>query len=112
MHDWGISDGYHDVAGCWIEVPAETLAAIRQAMGCEGDAPPGTTPPDNPVVCFRPGQAPPDATAGGPWELHTEDGAVLALDGGGPPEDLPLGYHRLRHLDDGRERLLVGSPGH
>src|SRR5581483_6168122 len=103
MHDWGISEGYHDVGGRWIEVPAETLAAIREAMG-EGEAPPGTAADDNPVVSFRPGEAPAEATAGGPWELHTEDGAVL-------PPDLPLGYHRLVHPDGGRSRLLVVSPG-
>ena len=116
MHDWGISAGYHDVAGRWIDVPAETLAAIRAAMG-EGEAPPGTAPPgtgphDDPVVAFRPGQAPPGVTDGGPFELHTEDGAVAAVDaGGGLPPDLPLGYHRLVHAGDGRERLLIVSPG-
>src|SRR5207302_1315275 len=83
-HDWGISAGYHDVAGRWIDVPAETLAAIRAAMG-EGEAPPGTAPPgtgphDDPVVAFRPGQAPPGVTDGGPFELHTDDGAVAAVD--------------------------------
>ena len=117
MHDWGISEGYHDVAGQWREVPAETLAAIRRAMGApaeagEGDGPPGTSPSDDPVVAFRPGQAPPAATAGGPWELHTEDGAVLPIEAGaGLPPDLPLGYHRLRSVEDGRERLLIVSPG-
>src|SRR5205823_14035525 len=94
MHDWGIAEGYHDIAGRWIDVPADTKAAIRQAMG-EGEVPPGTTPHDDPVAAFRPGQAPDGMTAGGPWELHTEDGAVVALDrGAGVPPDLPLGYHR------------------
>jgi 4-alpha-glucanotransferase len=111
MHDWGIAEGYHDVAGRWIEVPAGTLAAIREAMG-DGEAPDGLSPHDNPVVTFRPGQAPGDVTAGGPWELHTEDGTVVALDpGAGVPPDLPLGYHRLVPTDGGRERLLVVSPG-
>jgi 4-alpha-glucanotransferase len=111
MHDWGIAEGYHDVAGRWIDVPAETLAAIRAAMG-EGEAPPGLSPQDAPVVTFRPGEAPEDVTAGGPWELHTEDGTVLALDAGtGLPPDLPLGYHRLVPPAGGRERLLVVSPG-
>ena len=111
MHDWGIAEGYHDVAGRWFDVPAETEAAIRQAMG-EGEVPPGTTPHDDPVAAFRPGRPPAGLTDGGPWELRTEDGAVVALDAGaGVPPDLPLGYHRLVHTGDGRERLLVVSPG-
>ena len=119
MNDWGISEGYHDVAGQWRDVPAETLAAIRRAMGApadagagDGPAPPGTAPSDDPVVAFRPGQAPARASAAGPWELHTEDGAVLAVESGADlPPDLPLGYHRLRHAEEGRERLLIVSPG-
>ena len=54
MQDWGISDGYHDIAGRWIDVPAETLAAIRAAMGAPPDpedsadpGPPGTSPGDD-----------------------------------------------------------------
>ena len=120
MQDWGISPGYHDIAGRWIDVPAETLAAVRQAMGAPPDpedtgdlGPPGTSPDDDPVVTFRPGQAPAGVTAGGPWELHTEDGAVLAVDSDEDlPPDLPLGYHRLRHVRRRPgERLLIVSPG-
>jgi len=121
MHDWGISMGYHDVAGHWREVSPGTLTAVRQAMGAgddaNGHAPPGTSPHDDPVVAFRPGRAPAAAIAGGPWELHTEDGATISLDSGAVgsdahlPPDLPLGYHRLRRIGDGRERLLIVSPG-
>ncbi|MDQ1488467.1 MAG: 4-alpha-glucanotransferase [Actinomycetota bacterium] len=135
MHDWGISMGYHDVAGHWREVPPETLTAIRRAMGVSevpaagagddpdgGPAPPGTSAHDDPVVAFRPGRAPAEVTAGGPWELHTEDGATIPLGSGSVdsgslgsgavlPPDLPLGYHRLRRVGDGWERLLIVSPG-
>src|SRR5439155_2149243 len=92
MHDWGISEGHHDVAGRWCDVPAETLAAIREAMGApaggdrHGGAPPGTSPHDDPVFAFRPGQAPASVTDGGPWELHTEDGAVVAVAADLPPD--------------------------
>ncbi|HEV7865764.1 MAG TPA: 4-alpha-glucanotransferase [Acidimicrobiia bacterium] len=119
MHDWGIATGYHDYAGQWKEVPAETLAAFRAAMGApdgndgpDDPGPPGTSPGDDPVFAFRPGQPPAGLTDGGPWELYTEDGAVVPLDSAGElPPDLPLGYHRLRHVDDGRHRLLIVSPG-
>ena len=119
MHDWGITAGYHDINGRWIDVPPDTLAAIRSAMGApvdpddHGDAgPAGTSPGDDPVVSFRPGEAPAGVAAGGPWELHTEDGAVIAVNSDADvPPDLPLGYHRLLHVGDGRERLLIVSPG-
>lgn len=131
MQDWGIANGYHDVAGRWIDVPAETLAAVRATMGAPPDpehsgdpGPPGTSPGDDPVVSFRPGQAPAGVAAGGPWELHTEDGAILTVESDGDlPPDLPLGYHRLRHVARGSgvspggdrgssaERLLIVSPG-
>src|SRR5947207_1439362 len=126
MHDWGISEGYHDVAGRWRVVPPETLAAVRRAMGApdvaeggdalverdaegaigegasgDGPAPPGTAPGTDPVVTYRPGPAPHGLTDGGPWELHTEDGAVVPVASGAPlPSDLPLGYHRLRRAAD------------
>ena len=114
MHDWGISAGYHDVSGQWRDVPPETLAAIREAMGTAGDdaSPPGTESDENPVLAFRPGEPPHGITDGGPWELHTEDGAVVRLgSGAGLPPDLPLGYHWLHHAEDGRRRLLIVSPG-
>ncbi len=49
-----------------------------------------------------PGEAPAGVAAGGPWELHTEDGAVLAVNSDADvPPDLPLGYHRLLHVARG-----------
>ncbi len=131
MHDWGISFGYHDITGRWRDVPPETLAAVREAMGAPADphdpadhGPPGTSADADPVVAFQPGQAPAGVTAGGPWELHTEDGAVMAVGSDGDlPPDLPLGYHRLRPVARGSEvspggdmgssgeRLLIVSPG-
>ena len=71
--------------------------APRRPRGRRRPRPPGTSPDDDPVVAFRPGQAPAGVAAGGPWELHTEDGAVLPVDSDDDlPPDLPLGYHWLR----------------
>ena len=49
------------------------------------------------------------ATVDGPVELTLEDGAVLRVTDRVPP-DLPLGYHRLRGLDDERAIRLIVAP--
>ena len=94
---WGITDGFHDIAGVWHPTSDEARAAIRKAMG---DVPP--RPPTVRVV--REGAA---GDLEGPAELTLEDGAVLRVTHRLPP-DLPLGYHRLRRLrDDHAVRLIV-----
>ncbi|MGH9190657.1 MAG: 4-alpha-glucanotransferase [Acidimicrobiales bacterium] len=100
---WGIDRGYSDFAGRWREPPATTLATIAAAMGADGDA----EPPASPMLFLRPGGAP---LLDRPATLHIEDGAEMAVDGRLPP-DLPLGYHRLTDLADGRSTTVVVSPG-
>jgi 4-alpha-glucanotransferase len=73
-------------------------------MGVPGEvAPPAAGP-----LIHRRGQ--PLPVIHGAAEVTLEDGAVLRVDGGLPP-DLPLGYHELRLLDGGgAERLVVAPP--
>lgn len=100
---WGIHSGYSDFAGRWRQTSATTLAAVAAAMGVDGDA----EPPPSPMLFLRPGQAP---LVDGPATLQTEDGTEVAVDSRLPP-DLPIGYHRLISLADGRSTTVVVSPG-
>src|SRR5262249_31063114 len=45
----------------------------------------------------------------GPAELRLEDGAILGVDRGLPP-DLPLGYHEILPLDGGLARRFIVAP--
>lgn len=72
-------------------------------MGTEGEVP----PPEAPVLVLRRGRAAP--LLPGPAMLTLEDGATLRVDGAWPP-DLPLGYHELRSLADGREAWVIVAP--
>lgn len=97
---WGVSPGYHDYKGDWIEPPREAVDAILAAMGAGDGADGPERPPDVPDLRFaRPG----DEVGHG--ELRLEDGTTLPLDDGRLPPDTPIGYHRL---DD---TTLVVSPG-
>jgi 4-alpha-glucanotransferase len=99
---WGITDGYHDALGVWHATSDETRAVLRAAMGDAG----ASSPSAPPVRVVRQGQA---APLDGPVELTLEDGARLRASERLPP-DLPLGYHRLRRLDDEREARLIVAP--
>jgi 4-alpha-glucanotransferase len=71
-------------------------------MGAPGDAP----SPAGPLV-HRRGQ--PLPAIAGAAELVLDDGTVLRVDAGLPP-DLPLGYHELRPLDGRPSRHLIVAP--
>ena len=93
-HDeWGIEDGYFDIAGSWHDAPDATRRALRVAMGGLSDVadPPPTS---RPVWFVRHGSAP---AIERPAELVLEDGESIEATTELPP-DLPLGYHDLPEL--------------
>jgi 4-alpha-glucanotransferase len=95
---WGITDGFHDLAGQWHETSDETRAALRATMGDAVAAP-----------AARIVRAGASEEIDGAGELTLEDGALLRVADRLPP-DLPLGYHRLRRLSDGHETRLIVAP--
>ncbi|HMC51239.1 MAG TPA: 4-alpha-glucanotransferase [Acidimicrobiales bacterium] len=105
--DWGIERGYHDVAGAWREAPESTIAALLAGMGAgEGASRPPGSGADSPVRVVPAGEPVP---ASGRWDLLLEDGSRVEVEGEVGP-DLPLGYHELHSLDDGRRVRLIVSP--
>lgn len=98
---WGLQRDWVDADDRAQRVAEETLARLREVIG--------TPPPDledtAPIVT-RPGRR--LGLDGAEHEVVCEDGTVRTL-GERVPDDFPLGYHRLR--TEGRERLLVVSPG-
>jgi 4-alpha-glucanotransferase len=98
---WAIVNGYEDALGNWREIPEETRAAVRKAMGD-----PGTAPAD-PVMIVRRGE-----------RKRLRRGAEILLEDGGVirgqttlPRDLPLGYHTIRYADRDHSTRLIVSPG-
>ncbi len=101
---WGLVHGYHDMQGTWHETSPGTRSAIHAAMGvASSDGPPDPAP----IRVVHQGEAEP---LSGPAEVILEDGTVLRVDGALPP-DVPLGYHALRFLADGKTAPLIVSPG-
>lgn len=102
---WGVQRRYRDAFEEWREAPADTVRAILGTMGAGEGGPPD----EDPISFVGPGRPP--LRVGAPSELLTEDGATVRL---GPddtlPPDLPLGYHSLTDVADGRTRLVVHSP--
>lgn len=96
--DWGISDGYFDVAGDWHETSTITRDRLRAAMG---------TPEPGPPMWFVPvGDT---HSLWDPCRLVLEDGTDLG-EINSLPDDLPIGYHRLHPLDDSPITHLVVHP--
>ncbi|HEX2048725.1 MAG TPA: 4-alpha-glucanotransferase [Acidimicrobiales bacterium] len=101
--EWGVQERWQDAAGDWHEVSADTASRVLEAMGTDGEG----SPPDGRTLFLSPGR---EASFGGPADLTLENGEVVRVEG--PlPADLPLGYHSLVGLDDGRGADLVVSPG-
>lgn len=100
---WGVATGYHDHAGRWVEPPAESVAAVLEAMGATKSAGP---PPPTLVTVRTDHQLPPLAAG----TICTEDGGEIRVGRGPLPADLPTGYHRFQP-DDGPGHPLVVSPG-
>ncbi len=78
-----IQDHYVDALGRRHDVPGETLAAIRRAMGAVDDRAGG-------VIVVSEG----DAWPAGPGEIRLEDGSSLTV-GADLPSPLPRGYHEF-----------------
>jgi 4-alpha-glucanotransferase len=94
---WGVCRGFRDVTGAWREAPAETVEAVLDAMGAEGEPPPPA------AITLRPGA---DLQALGPGVVLLEEGGERPLGPG-----LPFGYHRLQPDEGGEPVRLVVSPG-
>jgi 4-alpha-glucanotransferase len=98
---WSIADGYEDALGVWRPLAAETRAALRAAMGAEGDRPPPAR-----VVVVREGER---RSVDGPGRVALEDGATVDV-GHALPADLPLGYHWLTARSDPEATRLIVTP--
>lgn len=99
---WGIATGYRDHRQQWREAPRSTVEAVAGLLGAEPGAPPPSADHVRVVVAGEP------MAVEGVWDLETEDGGSVRVEGALPP-DVPLGYHWL-HGDRGRVRLVVAPP--
>jgi len=101
--EWGVQERWQDAQGTWHDVSAETVASVLRAMGTDGDG----APPAARTIFVRAAATTP---LDGPADLTTEGGEVVRVEGH-LPADLPLGYHSLVRLDDGRRTDVIVSPG-
>jgi 4-alpha-glucanotransferase len=110
---WGIDTTWIDAGEQLRQVPADTLAEMRETIG----VPPADLDDTGPLVT-RPGlPLERTASAGRPARVtgrhvvECEDGVERGVDADRPlPADFPLGYHWLRDAA-GRRRRLIVSPG-
>lgn len=100
---WGVDTVWRDTEQRVHEVPTATLEAILDALGAGA----GTGPSVEGPLVVRRGRS---RRLEGARAVRLEDGGELSVADGRLPADLPLGYHRVVHAD-GRERVLVVSPG-
>ncbi|MGI8984409.1 MAG: 4-alpha-glucanotransferase [Acidimicrobiales bacterium] len=101
--DWGVQERWKDAHGGWHDVGPETVRAVLDAMGSDGQG----APPPGPTLFSRPGRPVPIEA---PADLHVEGGGILRVEGE-LPANLPFGYHTLVDLDDGTRTDVVVSPG-
>jgi 4-alpha-glucanotransferase len=105
---FGIDDRYHDAMGGLHLTSDETRAALGAAMGVDLHANPDDADADADARAVR------VLTPGGsraleePVEIVLEDGSTRTADHE-LPDDLPMGYHRLR-ARSGRRTLLIAAP--
>ncbi|MGC8627398.1 MAG: 4-alpha-glucanotransferase [Acidimicrobiales bacterium] len=101
---WGVATGYWDVAGRWVEPPAETVAAVMRSMGAYGEPGVGGAasreqPAEAPMKVVPRGAVWPALPKG---QLLLDGGGSLALQAGeSPPPDVPFGYHRFQPDEPG-----------
>lgn len=95
---YGVTDGYHDVAGVWHATPDAVRAAIHAAIGEPQPAPP--------MWFVRLGST---HSLWSSCRLLGEEGTDFGVVDRLPP-DLPLGYHDLLPLDGGPATRLVVAP--
>jgi 4-alpha-glucanotransferase len=98
---WSIADGYEDSLGVWRPLAPSTRAALRAAMGAEGDQPPTAR-----VMVMRAGER---RAVAGPGCIVLEDGGTMAVEHA-LPSDVPLGYHLLSTRDGGEPTRLIVAP--
>src|SRR5688572_29126716 len=98
---WSIVDGYEDALGVWRPLAPRTRAALRAAMGAEGEAPPVAR-----VIVVRTGDR---RDVPGPGRIALEDGRFVDVERALPP-DLPPGYHSLALRGDAEPARLIVAP--
>ncbi|CAB4578316.1 MAG: 4-alpha-glucanotransferase [Actinobacteria bacterium] len=98
MDEWGITDGYHDVAGTWHPIDPAVRDRIRAAMG--------TPVPGRPLWFVEQGT---HHTLWNDCELVLEDGTSWGVRRDLPPE-VPLGYHDLRPTDGSPATRVIVHP--
>ncbi len=98
---FSIADGYEDALGVWRPLAPRTRAALRAAMGAEGNAPPPAH-----VIVARTGER---RNIAGPGRIVLEDGRTLDVERSLPP-DLPPGYHSLALRADVEPTRLIVAP--
>ena len=98
---WSIADGYEDALGVWRPLAPRTRAAIRAAMGADGDHPPPAR-----VTVVRTGER---RAVTGRGRIVLEDGATVDVDRALPP-DLPPGYHALTLGNEAEPTRLIVAP--